>query len=935
MNALVAIASFGDAPAASLERQVRSARELGPGADVVVLSDRPRPVPDGAVLTRVAEGAAPHALAFAHRALFADRADDYDVFIFTQDDVLISPENVHAFAEVAGVLPEGQVPGFFRVGAGAGGGQTYPDAYPPHRWLDGSVDLFGGYAFATFTNRDAGCYALTQSQLRAAVATGGYLAPPTRGAAAADPYTPCGLRRRVCVSEFDRFLVRHTPPDGAAASGLSDGAMRAELDRLLRDVTVPPRVAVAKPVPPPDGAPADEPVRWDEFELTRLNPSGRAPWRVTLRAGHGRYLGVDPGGHGRAAANRRTPGPCETFELVRLDDLADDVAKVALRGANGRYLGVSPDDCLLYAAADSPSEAPLDLVRLKDLGGGRWRVRLVAGLGRPVTAAELVEPFLAAAGREPAPDGLFEMVRLGADEEGWRVAFRGPGGYYAGVEAAGEGRLTVSRTSPGPSETFVLTGLEATDEGASAVVRASNGAALAVGPGDEFVRADPDRRGPAAAFQVVQVPGPERGFLKVRLRAPDGRYLGTRPGPGSRVVADREPMPAETAHEPGPWRPSPGDTAPGPWPNGGRVRVGLLTPSLALGGAERWMIALARHCDPDVVSWTGVALAGPAWADPRVCREMSRLMPVYAGPDADAMNGDVLRLPTTRLAVAAVAERADVLVVWGLRNVRALTRGFQGRVVMVSHASSDDSFPVVRAAEPAATDLVAVSTASRAAFSPAGRARAVILYNGVEAAHCAPTLGRDAQRARWGFEPRHRLVGSVGRFAREKNPWAVAQAVRRLGGDHRALFIGSGWGPDAPVAAASHGLDVTFIPPQARMGDVLAALDALVLASPAEGFSMSLTEAWLAGVPTVATRVGAVPELERLHGPLVSPVPCDADADQLARAVEDALSPPHAAVVRHAREVAWNHYTAAAMAARWTHFFLQTAAKRPEPAAAG
>jgi|GEM_PF-975798 len=930
MNTLIAIACSGDAPADALERQVRAARELGPGADVVVHSDRPRPVPDGAALAVVPPGDDP---AFAHRALFADRVNDYDVFIFTRDDLLMTPENVHAFAEVAGVLPEGQAPGFLRVEAGAGGARFYPDADPTRLGFDGPVDLFGGYAFATLTNDNAGCSILTRAQLRAAVATGAYLAPFPPEAVAADPYTPCGLLRRLCVSEFDRFLVRHTPPAGDPPRGLPDDVMRAELSRLLQDVQVPPRAAAIETPPPPDGAPGDGPVRWDEFELTRLNPADRGPWRVTLRAGHGRYLGVDPSGLGRAAANRRTPGPCETFEIVRLDDVADDVFKVALRAANGCYLGVSPDDCLLYAAATDPAEAPFELVRLKDLGGGRWRVRLVAGLGRPVTAAELVDPFLAAVGPAPGPDGVFEMVRLGSDGDGPRVAFRGLGGYYAGVEAAGEGRLTVSRTSPGPSETFVLTRLEETPDGASAAVRVSNGASLAVGPVDEFVRADPDRCGADDAFRIERIPGPDRGFPRVHLRAPDGRFLGTRPGPSSRVVADREPMPAETPPEPAPWRPERDDEAPGPRPDGGRVRVGLLTPSLALGGAERWMIALARHCDPDLVAWTGVALAGQAWVDPRVCREMARLMPVYAGPDAGegGDSGAVLRLPTTRLAVAAVAERADVLVVWGLRNVRSMTRGFGGRVVMVSHASSDDAFPVVRAAEPAATDLVAVSSASRAAFSPAGRARAVVLYNGVEAAHCAPAVGREAQRARWGFEPGHRLVGTVGRFAREKNPWAVAQAVRRLGGDHRALFIGPGWGPDAPAAAAARGLDVAFIPPQARMGDVLAALDALVLASPSEGFSMSLTEAWLAGVPAVASRVGAVPELERLHGPLVAPVPPDADADQLARAVEAALSPAHAAVVRHAHEVAWNHYTAAAMAARWTRFFRQIAADPQTP----
>lgn len=54
---------------------------------------------------------------------------------------------------------------------------------------------------------------------------------------------------------------------------------------------------------------------------------------------------------------------------------------------------------------------------------------------------------------------------------------------------------------------------------------------------------------------------------------------------------------------------------------------------------------------------------------------------------------------------------------------------------------------------------------------------------------------------------------------------------------------------------------------------------------------MLLAEAWYCGLPVVSTRVGAVPELEEMFGPLVSAVPIRPTAEELALAVEGALKP--------------------------------------------
>ena len=63
------------------------------------------------------------------------------------------------------------------------------------------------------------------------------------------------------------------------------------------------------------------------------------------------------------------------------------------------------------------------------------------------------------------------------------------------------------------------------------------------------------------------------------------------------------------------------------------------------------------------------------------------------------------------------------------------------------------------------------------------------------------------------------------------------------------------------AAAMGVGDRVRFLPPGRDVGTLLRSVDALVLPSRHEGFPMVVVEAGFAGVPVIATRVGALPEL--------------------------------------------------------------------------
>jgi hypothetical protein len=101
------------------------------------------------------------------------------------------------------------------------------------------------------------------------------------------------------------------------------------------------------------------------------------------------------------------------------------------------------------------------------------------------------------------------------------------------------------------------------------------------------------------------------------------------------------------------------------------------------------------------------------------------------------------------------------------------------------------------------------------------------------------------------------------------------------------------------------------------VGSALAACDVFCHPSEHEGFSNSLGEAWLAGVPTVYTAgTGAISDL----GDLGIPVSSDADGAEIARAVLRAFD--NEEISARARFTMINKYLSTHYVNRWTEYLL-------------
>jgi len=217
LKLLVVIASYGLNQDKYMERLVREYQSMSFQVDVVVVSNVEKSVPEGVKLVVGMPTKDPWSLPFAHKQVMAERINDYDLFVYSENDTLLTEKHVEAFLRVSQVLPENEIPGFLRYESNAKGVRQNISAHGHYHWDSASVCKRGSLTFGAFTNEHAALFLITQKQLRAAIASGHFLVAPYKGkydlacTAATDPYNSCGFRKLVCISQLDDFLLHHLP----------------------------------------------------------------------------------------------------------------------------------------------------------------------------------------------------------------------------------------------------------------------------------------------------------------------------------------------------------------------------------------------------------------------------------------------------------------------------------------------------------------------------------------------------------------------------------------------------------------------------------------------------------------------------------------------------------------------------------------------------
>lgn len=235
MKILVGIANHGTKNMAFLQTLLEEYRGMSFDVQFVIFSDKPKELGPDVEVRIGAPTPNPWSLPFAHQQVFADKVDDYDLFIYSEDDTRLTERNIRAFMQANEQLPNNEIPGFLRYEVEPSGAKYCCSVHSHYHWEVGSFKRAGDFAFAYFTNEHSALYILTQAQLKHCIASGGYLVEAHQGrydllcSAATDPYVNCGLRKLIPVSHIDDFLIQHLP-------NVYLGKMGIDMDDLAREI---------------------------------------------------------------------------------------------------------------------------------------------------------------------------------------------------------------------------------------------------------------------------------------------------------------------------------------------------------------------------------------------------------------------------------------------------------------------------------------------------------------------------------------------------------------------------------------------------------------------------------------------------------------------------------------------------------------------------
>lgn len=349
--------------------------------------------------------------------------------------------------------------------------------------------------------------------------------------------------------------------------------------------------------------------------------------------------------------------------------------------------------------------------------------------------------------------------------------------------------------------------------------------------------------------------------------------------------------------------------------------MGFATPSLGRGGAERWVLTLAK-CFSSAIEVRGIITWDIDGALAAEARRYTRLFWPYESQDFLA--------------------QIDVLIAWGLPELSKLEgmENFKGKVIGCSHGTSMQPFHRKTNADMASIPgclMTAVSDAAAKSF-PDG-SEVTVITNGVETDRCTPRIGKEKVRAALGIPMDAKIALFLGRLGTEKRPGLVADAAISLGEKWYAVI--GGYDIEGEGAKLPKHKRVRHIEPVDHPGDLLSACDAFILPSTAEAHPLALTEAWIAKIPTIYCNWPFAGQIRRDHGgDLGTVVPVNLTVPELAKALKKSQGVVAWWKARKAFAVAWKNYTATSMAARWEEFMgvpdstLQIV-QNPKPATVG
>lgn len=333
-----------------------------------------------------------------------------------------------------------------------------------------------------------------------------------------------------------------------------------------------------------------------------------------------------------------------------------------------------------------------------------------------------------------------------------------------------------------------------------------------------------------------------------------------------------------------------------------------------VGGLENGVVNIINHMPANAYRHAVLALTEATDFQSRIVRPGVPVLAMHKPPGHALSIYGALFSAMRRLRPAIVHSRnlaaLEALVPAWAAGVRVRIHGEHGRDVDDLHGASRKHRWIRRAYRPFVGHYVALGDelsdylVTRIGVEPSRVSR---IWNGVDTTVFKPEGARNPALVGCPFQdPRHWLVGTVGRMQSVKNQTSLASAfVLSLQRDPelrqrlRLVMVGDGPLREASLAILERAgmRDLAWLPGERNdVAALMRQLNCFVLPSLAEGISNTILEAMATGLPVIATAVGANASLVQhgQTGEIVPPGDIAALADSICRL---ASRPAHAAAM--------------------------------------
>ncbi len=162
----------------------------------------------------------PNWLPHQTRKTIYDRRNLYDIYIYSENDHLITKQNIDLFNIITSVLPENKICGLFQYEYYSEiPCKVYPGAHAHYGWDFNSISTISNtnFVFASYSNPHQASYILTNDQLNKVIREIDFMFMDFKSGftikctANTDIYLKPKWDKVLCISHWDDMLVNHLP----------------------------------------------------------------------------------------------------------------------------------------------------------------------------------------------------------------------------------------------------------------------------------------------------------------------------------------------------------------------------------------------------------------------------------------------------------------------------------------------------------------------------------------------------------------------------------------------------------------------------------------------------------------------------------------------------------------------------------------------------